>query len=86
MDLGWGESVGDQGFRFVGPFDDIDFFTAQFTDDSRNAGTFLANTGTDWVDTGIIGKNGNLGAGTSFASDSFDFYRATGDFWRFETE
>jgi hypothetical protein len=66
--------------------DDVDFFTIDFIDDGLNADAFLADTGANGVNAGLIGVDGNFGAGSGLAGDGFDFYGTGVDFGDFAGE
>ena len=60
--------------------------TAQLGRDSLHTSTTHADTGTDWVDTTIVGLDGDLGAGARVTGGAHDFDHLFTDFRYFDAE
>ena len=86
-DFGRGEGFADVFGGVVAPVDDVDFFAiADFVHDSLDADTATTDEGTDRVDAGDGGGDGDFGATAGFAGDGFNFDAAIFDFGDFLTE
>ena len=83
-DLSRAEGVGDVDRRVFVPFDDVDLFILQFRDDVLDARAFRADAGTDGIDIGIAGIDGDLRTAARFAGDGFQFDDAFVDFRYFQ--
>ena len=68
----------------IAPVDDVDFLAvADFVHDGLDADATTADEGTDWIDAGNGGSDGDFGAAAGFAGDAFDFDGAVSDFRNF---
>ncbi len=65
---------------------DVSALTAQLGGDSLHTGTTHTDTGTDRVDTTIVGLHRNLGAGTRITGCAHDFDHLFTDFRYFDAE
>ena len=71
----------DQFFWGFAPFDNVDFFAAQFFYDSRNTGTFWTDASAYCVNVFVFAPYCDFGSGTSFTGNCFDFNSTVFDFW-----
>ena len=84
--IGWRHGVDHVLGRVVIVQHDVGTLTAQLSGDGLNAGTTHADTGTDRVDTTIVGLDRDLGAGTRITGGAHDFDHLFADFRHFDAE
>ena len=73
------QSIGNVSGNVFAVRDDIHSFGTKFIGDAFDSGTADADAGTDRIDPGIAGNDGDLAAFSGFTGDSFDGNHAVMD-------
>ncbi len=83
VNFGWGQCVGGENGRLIGPFNNVNLLTTQFTNDGLHPRTFHTNASTDRIDVALVGHHGNLRSFARLTHSRFDYYRTVVDLRNF---
>ena len=83
LDFGGLQRVGDEDLTGFVPTDDVDLLTTELVDDVSNAAATNTDAGTDRIDLGIDGTDGQLRSESGLAGHRLDFDDTLRDFGNF---
>jgi hypothetical protein len=72
--------------RISRPQDDVNILATDFVANRCNSGTTQADTGTDRIDTRVVGLDGDLRTQTGITGTGLQFHQTIGDFRHFHVE